>query len=668
MQERFALRFESGERQGETVAIPRAGLSLGRRPGNSVQVVDASVSGRHAEIELQGDEVVLRDLGSTNGTRVGGERISERRLAHGDQVLLGNIKITFLDSELDDVVAIEPVVSAGATPGPAAEADDADDAEGAGEGVRRISAERVERSRSRSLVGLAGILAILAVGAAAWWWLGARSPRQSERSVRPVEPVAGNLLAKDFSFEDGRGGWEGDERSPASFEIDPGARRSGEVGLRAEVGGDAGEWAVTRSPAARVGSSRALTTRAWMRAEDGAQAVLGLQLESTQGGASPLVAWSTPLAAGEEGEVELALTAPASYDSARVLLLARVAGPGQAGLVDCDDVSLVAAAASGKPPSVDEFEFHALGAPARALCLVKIDRVLLTLELCEGPAGLPAPRSPLPLVVEGPRARLTPPPAGPGVARTLSLVVEPTLAAQGVASTAADGYRVHQTEFEREDVRALILGSGRDLVRVELGRPALVRGRPEGGGFLLEAELGPEGELGLQVSFREERVAAQDLAHDARRAHQEGRPGDALALWQRLLDEYPFEAALVTEAGEVRGRIVQDAQEQMRLVHIRLERARFFRLVDVYRRCRDGARTLAEDYAPSVVADEARELLATIEGELAVLERELDRAERDRLIAIERALRAQQAPRLADRVRERLEARFGALPGDGGGR
>src|SRR5687767_6165628 len=103
MPNRFSLRFESGERRGETVDVPPGGLTLGRRPGNSVQILDASVSGRHAEVVVDGEGLVLRDLGSTNGTRVAGERISERRLAGGDEVLLGNVRMTVVDSAPRDL-------------------------------------------------------------------------------------------------------------------------------------------------------------------------------------------------------------------------------------------------------------------------------------------------------------------------------------------------------------------------------------------------------------------------------------------------------------------------------------------------------------------------------------------------------------------------------------
>lgn len=75
MTSRYVLRFETGERQGEIVPLnvaPGAAFSVGRKPGCSLQVVDASVSGRHAELTVDAGGVALRDLDSTNGVRVEG--------------------------------------------------------------------------------------------------------------------------------------------------------------------------------------------------------------------------------------------------------------------------------------------------------------------------------------------------------------------------------------------------------------------------------------------------------------------------------------------------------------------------------------------------------------------------------------------------------------------
>ena len=62
MEFQYALRFESGERRGEVVPISIVAaqggtFTIGRKPGNSLQVTDPSVSGRHAELEIGTDAV-----------------------------------------------------------------------------------------------------------------------------------------------------------------------------------------------------------------------------------------------------------------------------------------------------------------------------------------------------------------------------------------------------------------------------------------------------------------------------------------------------------------------------------------------------------------------------------------------------------------------------------
>lgn len=69
---------------------------LGRDPRCHVWVDASGVSRRHARIVVTGAEVHLEDLGSSNGTFVGGRRISApHRLAHGDVIELGSTAMTF---------------------------------------------------------------------------------------------------------------------------------------------------------------------------------------------------------------------------------------------------------------------------------------------------------------------------------------------------------------------------------------------------------------------------------------------------------------------------------------------------------------------------------------------------------------------------------------------
>jgi len=67
--------------------------TIGRADGNSFQIVETSISNRHCEVKLRGDELVVRDLRSTNGTYVRGERITEAVLKPGQVLRVGVIEM-----------------------------------------------------------------------------------------------------------------------------------------------------------------------------------------------------------------------------------------------------------------------------------------------------------------------------------------------------------------------------------------------------------------------------------------------------------------------------------------------------------------------------------------------------------------------------------------------
>ena len=69
--------------------------TIGRADGNSFQIVETSVSGRHCEVRLQGQELAVRDLNSTNGTFVGGQKITEATLKPDAVLRVGNVELRF---------------------------------------------------------------------------------------------------------------------------------------------------------------------------------------------------------------------------------------------------------------------------------------------------------------------------------------------------------------------------------------------------------------------------------------------------------------------------------------------------------------------------------------------------------------------------------------------
>jgi pSer/pThr/pTyr-binding forkhead associated (FHA) protein len=87
--------------------------TIGRVEDNTFQIADPSVSSHHCEVLLQGSDVLIRDLGSTNGSFINGEKISESILKPGQTLKLGQI-------ELQLVPDGAPMPTASAAPAPGA--------------------------------------------------------------------------------------------------------------------------------------------------------------------------------------------------------------------------------------------------------------------------------------------------------------------------------------------------------------------------------------------------------------------------------------------------------------------------------------------------------------------------------------------------------------------
>jgi Protein of unknown function (DUF3662)/FHA domain len=80
---------------GDRFTLEEHIISIGRRPESNIVLADPNVSRNHAEIRPQGDGFLLVDLGSTNGTKINGVRISQHMLADGDEIAFGNTRMRF---------------------------------------------------------------------------------------------------------------------------------------------------------------------------------------------------------------------------------------------------------------------------------------------------------------------------------------------------------------------------------------------------------------------------------------------------------------------------------------------------------------------------------------------------------------------------------------------
>ncbi len=71
-------------------------ITLGRVSENIIQIEDASVSSRHAQLSLGANgNYALKDLNSTNGTRVNGAPATDAQLRNGDRVRFGQIECAY---------------------------------------------------------------------------------------------------------------------------------------------------------------------------------------------------------------------------------------------------------------------------------------------------------------------------------------------------------------------------------------------------------------------------------------------------------------------------------------------------------------------------------------------------------------------------------------------
>ncbi len=88
----YALRIIKGVPAGRLYHI-EGEVGIGRGEGVNVALPDPSVSRRHATVGIIDGAPVVRDLGSTNGTFVNGERVQSRTLRAGDVLKLGNTEM-----------------------------------------------------------------------------------------------------------------------------------------------------------------------------------------------------------------------------------------------------------------------------------------------------------------------------------------------------------------------------------------------------------------------------------------------------------------------------------------------------------------------------------------------------------------------------------------------
>jgi type VI secretion system protein ImpL len=205
------LKHVEGSKRGQVEEFDLERIRIGRHPDNDLKFdpgVDREVSGHHAEILCQGEQVSIRDLQSRNGTLVNGRRINQTTaLRHGDTIQFAPTgpKIIFSLGEAvhgtgtividrDQIAPASPAAAepaAPAVPKPTA-------------APRRktfvvvgavvvvvlvvlLLALAAWRSWTLFLVLLGVVVLVAVAGAVAWWWMRKRS--STEPAASPAEPA-----------------------------------------------------------------------------------------------------------------------------------------------------------------------------------------------------------------------------------------------------------------------------------------------------------------------------------------------------------------------------------------------------------------------------------------------------------------------------------------------
>jgi hypothetical protein len=89
------LRIVSGAGAGNQHTLTDDVVVIGRGTAANLRLDDTGVSRQHAEVRREGDDVVLVDLGSTNGSSVNGRNVERVRLTPGDRIEMGRTVLVY---------------------------------------------------------------------------------------------------------------------------------------------------------------------------------------------------------------------------------------------------------------------------------------------------------------------------------------------------------------------------------------------------------------------------------------------------------------------------------------------------------------------------------------------------------------------------------------------
>jgi len=95
--------------EGPDIVLDRAMVVVGRHPACDARLDSLRVSRHHCCMMQESGEVVVRDLGSTNGIRINGQRVEMGRLKPGDELSIAHIRYRLDNGQGHDQTLADPV-------------------------------------------------------------------------------------------------------------------------------------------------------------------------------------------------------------------------------------------------------------------------------------------------------------------------------------------------------------------------------------------------------------------------------------------------------------------------------------------------------------------------------------------------------------------------------
>src|SRR3954464_11619983 len=101
---------------GPDIPLDRTMVVVGRHPQCDARLDSLRVSRHHCCMTQDKDELVVRDLGSTNGIRINGKRVETGRLKPGDELSIAHIRFRLDNGQVNERTQADPPDPRKATP------------------------------------------------------------------------------------------------------------------------------------------------------------------------------------------------------------------------------------------------------------------------------------------------------------------------------------------------------------------------------------------------------------------------------------------------------------------------------------------------------------------------------------------------------------------------